>query len=147
MSTREMWSTVFVYVYLCVYMLCISVGSGPSLLPAAGENSHSWQQTSKSSLLHWSVKRSSDWRGHKNTPLSYYSTYSTISGTTSHCKDWRMLQLLKSCWPKTAELWCRPSRSVWPSQLTSCCTVCGRQTVIYIMWSPIWKQSAKMFYF
>lgn len=37
------------------HLLCVPVGASPSLLPPAGEHSNTWQQTSKPSLLYWSI--------------------------------------------------------------------------------------------
>lgn len=44
--------------YLCGsdHLLCVSVGASTSLLPSAGEHSNTWQQTSKPSLLYWSIR-------------------------------------------------------------------------------------------
>lgn len=36
-------------------LFSVFIGSSPSLLPSAGEHSNTWQQTSKPSLLYWSI--------------------------------------------------------------------------------------------
>lgn len=54
--------------YLCGSdrLPCVSVGASPSLLPAAGEHSNAWQQTSKPSLLYWSITANvMHWSHHK----------------------------------------------------------------------------------